>query len=207
MSRSDQSRGVWIASLILLACMTPKARADILGLMGGDRVVGTIANSPDVRDYPAIQASIGIFVSETGEFRRVPAEQVEFVVLESRDKSVVIDFGSLDRSLRWRREPGCGGAHSRACTALPMMVGGLMLTALGAIAPFGGSEATVVGDVVEYSEYGYNWANYGMMAAGATMFVAGLIQLAVLPDDRAAAGPVVLCRDGSIEGVGVGWAF
>ena len=181
-----------VVALITLICFISVSFADVVFLKDGKRYDGTIANREQLKANPNAHHHISILVSESGIFKRIDVEDVDYIILNEASGRVVIDISSVTPAPP--SPPSASSASSPPPPRPPspatprvstknsnestvLLVGGAAILVLGIAKKFGDAEATISENSIEYSEKTYNSANHLMWVVGGIMIFAGLIGL------------------------------
>jgi len=121
----------------------------------------------------SIQAgdTIAILIDSSGELRRFPRDDVEYLILEDADRKQVIDLLSTTKPESVTQptknaKKGTGGAAAAII--------GLGMVGVGAFVKFGGPKCTIAESSINCDDKSYNAINYVLIGCGAVFFIIGI---------------------------------
>lgn len=165
-----------ICTLLILCLVAGSSLADVVVLRSGERLVGTIANRESIRADPNSVDAVSILIAGSGELRRLPASQLEYLIFEDAGAQQVIDLLSRPKEEpKIASQPG-PSRHSIAGGTLAIALGVAMI-GVGAFHKFGGPICKVSKSSIECHESSYNWDNYALFGGGAIVAIIGVAEL------------------------------
>lgn len=153
------------------------ALADTIALRSGIKYEGSIANREQLRSQPQLQETIAILTNESPVLVRIPAMEIEYVVLEDSLGRQVIDLSGLQAVAKPIPAIAQSAPDQNKTGAINLMIGGALMGGVGALVKLGGPKVTVTESHISADEKSYNTGNYAMMAGGAAVFLIGVAML------------------------------